>query len=356
MRIIGDCAFYGCRGIEAMILGESVIQIGRSAFEDCASVKRVYIPAATLSIGENAFLGMSSLESIAVDSANPAYMADTNGILFTKDRTTLLLYPAGRTAAEYTVPYGVVNIGQSAFSGSSLTRLVLPRSVKKVNFYVFNNCSRLTDLVVLSRDVDWMNGPPSTTTLYCYAGSTTETYANTYNRPFQLIQAGGVFGRLTTQNPGVKTTVRLMAGDTVYCTGIIEAEGSAGAVTQYFHLYGAPTQPDVLYDVVIEKAGHLPYTITGISLVDGEIDLTAQLDESLSNITVPAGDVNGDGCIDLRDLVMLTSDQNFGLSYEEATDKSADVNGDRLFDLRDLVIITSEAGYGRAPICVQFGK
>ena len=356
MRIIGDYAFYGCRGMEAVILGESVIQIGSRAFEDCASVKRVYIPAATRSIGESAFLGMSRLETIVVDSANPAYMADINGILFTKDRTTLLLYPAGRTAAEYTIPYGVVNIGQSAFSGSSLTRLVLPRSVKKVNYYAFNNCSRLTDMVVLSRDVDWMNSPPSTATLYCYAGSSTETYANTYHRSFQLIQEGGVFGRVTTQNPGVKATVRLMAGDTVYCTGVIEAESGVGSVTQYFHLYGAPTQPDVLYDVVIEKEGHLSYTITGISLVNGEIDLTAQMDESLSNITVPAGDINDDGCIDLRDLVALTSDLNFGLSYEKAADKSADVNGDRSFDLRDLVIITSDAGYGRAPICVQFGK
>ena len=356
VKTIGQWAFFGCRGMDAITLGEGVTSVGDKAFGNCIFVKTVYIPASATTIAENAFYDCSRIEKFVVDSANPAYMADINGILFTKDRTTLLLYPAGRTAAEYTVPYGVVNIGQSAFSGSSLTRLVLPRSVKKVNFYVFNNCSRLTDLVVLSRDVDWMNGPPSATTLHGYAGSTTETYANTYNRPFQVIREGGVFGRVTTQNPAVKTTVRLVFGGIVYCTYVLEAEDGVGSVTQYFHLYDGLTLPDVLYDVVIEKEGHLSYTITGISLVNGEIDLTAQMDESLSNITVPAGDVNGDGCIDLRDLVTLTSDLNFGLSYEEAADKSADVNGDRSFDLRDLVIITSDAGYGRAPICVQFGK
>lgn len=59
------------------------------------------------------------------------------------------------------------------------------------------------------------------------------------------------------------------------------------------------------------------------------------------------GDVNFDGCVDLRDIIVLTSDAVFGRSYETAQNKSADVNGDLCFDLQDLIVITSDEHFGK---------
>ena len=64
--------------------------------------------------------------------------------------------------------------------------------------------------------------------------------------------------------------------------------------------------------------------------------------------------LNGDGCIDLQDVVLLTSSETYSKSYADAKTKAADVNGDGLYDLQDLIIITSEKSYGKRGIEVVF--
>ena len=66
------------------------------------------------------------------------------------------------------------------------------------------------------------------------------------------------------------------------------------------------------------------------------------------------GDVNGDGCVDLKDVTALTSSNTYGKTFSDAETKSADINGDRCFDLKDLTIITSDKHYGKAPARVEY--
>lgn len=89
-------------------------------------------------------------------------------------------------------------------------------------------------------------------------------------------------------------------------------------------------------------------------MADAVVDLTAHENEAISTITPAAGDIDGNGFIDLADVVLLTSESTYGLSYEEARTKAADVNGDGIFDLQDLAIVTSEIGYGRSAVLVDF--
>jgi len=108
-----------------------------------------------------------------------------------------------------------------------------------------------------------------------------------------------------------------------------------------------------VYDLVITKSGHLSYTVTDVS-VDGDVDLREHENALISNITLIAGDVNGDGCVDLKDVTELTSSLVYGKVFSEVENKSADVNGDGCFDLKDLVIITSDENYGKAPVVVAY--
>ncbi|MBR5261515.1 MAG: alkaline phosphatase family protein, partial [Oscillospiraceae bacterium] len=66
------------------------------------------------------------------------------------------------------------------------------------------------------------------------------------------------------------------------------------------------------------------------------------------------GDINGDGCIDIKDVTLLTSENTYNLSYDLASTKSADVNGDGLFDIKDLMIITSDDNYNKAADTVEY--
>jgi hypothetical protein len=68
-------------------------------------------------------------------------------VLFTKDFTKLITYPAKKPGSTYTVPERVTSIGQSAFFGcSGLTTISLPAGLTSIGGYTFFGCSSLTSI------------------------------------------------------------------------------------------------------------------------------------------------------------------------------------------------------------------
>jgi hypothetical protein len=125
----------------------SVTWIGDSAFAGWHSLASVNIPHSVTWIGREAFSSCSSLASITVEAGNPNYSSD-NGVLFNKDKTVLMQYPAGKTG-EYTIPHSVRKIEHYAFAGCRrLTSVAIPRSVTRIGEFVFSNCRNLTDVTV----------------------------------------------------------------------------------------------------------------------------------------------------------------------------------------------------------------
>lgn len=155
-----------------------------------------------------------------------------------------------------------------------------------------------------------------------------------------------VTGKITSPYPGVAATVQLKQGDTVKYTAVVEAADG----NQTFSLDGiAPGT----YDLVCRKPGHLPFTVTGIPVGNADVDLS-EFTESVTAIQPIAGDLNGDGSIDLADVATLTSSRNYSLSVQEAAAPWADLNSDGLIDLQDLVIVTSSNNYGKTPTTVPY--
>ena len=184
---IGDRAFYGCTGLTSVTISDSVTNIGEHAFAECdqlqslvfpPSVKSigygavsycesldrialsenlesigdfafygnpaltaVYIPSSVKEIGMGAFAYCDSLASIDVADGNAEY-ASANGMLFTKDKKTLLFVPGGMR--EMLVPSGVELIGASAAEGCfNLEIASLPASVIEIGEFAFAYCSKL---------------------------------------------------------------------------------------------------------------------------------------------------------------------------------------------------------------------
>ena len=146
---IGRYAFGDCSGLKSVIIPAGVTEIGRYAFSGCSGLKRVIIPAGVIEIGEGAFSGCSELKSVAVESGNEKYCA-AEGVLFTKDKKTLICYPSGKEG-NYTIPGSVTEIGDYAFQGcSGLTAVTIPSSVTKIGDYAFGGCSGLTEVTIPS--------------------------------------------------------------------------------------------------------------------------------------------------------------------------------------------------------------
>ncbi len=66
---IGNWAFGGCTSLTSVDIPESVIGIGNSAFDNCLSLTSVTIPEGVTSIGDDAFGGCSSLTSLTIPAS-----------------------------------------------------------------------------------------------------------------------------------------------------------------------------------------------------------------------------------------------------------------------------------------------
>jgi hypothetical protein len=144
---IGQDAFLGCRGLTAISLPSELTSIGSRAFSYCDGLTGITIPASVSSIGYGAFWGCSSLESFSVEAGN-AYFASIDGVLFTADGKLLLRCPAGKTG-DFTVPSGVVSIGESAFGYCDrLTSIMLPAGLTSIGEWAFDYCTSLASITL----------------------------------------------------------------------------------------------------------------------------------------------------------------------------------------------------------------
>ena len=143
-------AFNSCNTLTAVNIAEGVNDIGAYAFAYCSALTQVNLPASVARIGGEAFCGSTALTQINVNEMNTAYCSE-NGVLFNKDKTTLLQYPAGKAETAYTVPDGVNTIERNAFAHSTaLSQVTLPDGVTRVEEQAFMECQALTTLTTVN--------------------------------------------------------------------------------------------------------------------------------------------------------------------------------------------------------------
>ena len=111
--------------------GDIVIAIAEKAFYSNDTIKAVEIPSTVMSIGNMAFSNCRSLLYIAVDSENTMFK-DINGVLFSKDLSTLICYPSGSGMSSFDMPIDVKTICDMAFYNcNGLKTVVYPGTVEE---------------------------------------------------------------------------------------------------------------------------------------------------------------------------------------------------------------------------------
>ncbi|MBR5562547.1 MAG: leucine-rich repeat protein [Clostridia bacterium] len=131
-----------------LTIENGITSIGDYAFCYGIGVTYVSIPESVTSIGNNPFCYCEGINYIIVDTDNPSYSSDKNGVLFNKDKTELIKYPVDNSVVSYEIPGTVEHIGDYAFQTAfDLEEIIIPDSVKSIGDYAFS-LSGLTSVTI----------------------------------------------------------------------------------------------------------------------------------------------------------------------------------------------------------------
>lgn len=146
-------AYPAGRSDETVTVSTFVGEIRSYAFDGASRLKVINIERdnAFGTIGTYAFNGCSSLEAVNVN--NDAYVS-VDGVLYTADEKTLVLYPQNKAGDTFTVPDTVTKIARRAFRGNNnLVEIVIGANVSTLgdgedDYEVFGEAKKLERFVV----------------------------------------------------------------------------------------------------------------------------------------------------------------------------------------------------------------
>lgn len=136
-------AFRNHAEIQAVVVDDGIISIGKGAFDRCISMKSIYLPASLSGINGNPFTNCSNLASVVVDASNEELDSrDGSNAIIAKDADVLLA-----ACSSTTIPSSVKKIARWAFDGCNMMEhLVVPEGVETIESFAFNGCGGMKEI------------------------------------------------------------------------------------------------------------------------------------------------------------------------------------------------------------------
>jgi len=142
---IYDGAFYNCKNLSEIILGNDVTFIGTNAFYHCENLTSITIGRGVSAIQSDAFSYCISLKNLYINS-----ITAWCGINFADSSANPLsraeyLYLNNKLATDIVIPDGVTRIRKYAFCNyGNLASITIPESMTQIDESAFSGCSDLT--------------------------------------------------------------------------------------------------------------------------------------------------------------------------------------------------------------------
>ena len=127
---------------DRLVLLDGIKTINRNSFWNCKGIKTIVFPESLVDIGYNPFVGCSN---IVFESKSP-YFKVVDGVLYNKDMSKIICYPARKAIGKVSIPDSVITLERGAFSGCERMTEVNLHNVNIVNKSCFTNCTSLGHL------------------------------------------------------------------------------------------------------------------------------------------------------------------------------------------------------------------
>lgn len=238
---IGEGAFQACNTLINVELPDGLTTIGKNAFRECSRLTAVTIPASVTTVAGYAFGRCEKLREVIIEGrptvgayafSNCKALTAFYGPLATKDHCALisdgvLLSFAYKSAVTYTVPAGVVTIGNAAFSNCELLAEVhLPEGLQTIEDEAFTYCKGLAAIEI-----------PEGVTLLGMAAFRAATNLTAVTLPSTLKSLGsyalGGGSKIATLTIHATTPPSLGAKALDGCSSTMQIKVPASAVTAY---------------------------------------------------------------------------------------------------------------------------
>lgn len=287
---IGEGAFCRCTALADIVLPPSLKRLNSYTFYECLSLPAINIPASVEAVGDYVFTYCDALERFDVDRSSP-YFASESDVLFNKDKTILIAYPAQRTGLNYDIPTSVQEIRTTAFCrANNLTTVTVPSSVTVIAEQSFLYCDVLGSVSIsedneVYRDIYGVIYDKGLTCMVWYPSGKQD---NAYTVPngVTMLMNGAMAGNIHLKSvtlPSTLASIGSYAFDE--CHQLTDVYVLAGAIpqTQQFVFNEVPLSDATLHvpsQLVDSYSAKSPWSMFGkiVPLTDVETGLVPILD------------------------------------------------------------------------------
>ena len=178
-------AFFLCFELSDIEIKDGVKRINMFSF-GYSKIDEIYVPESVVFLGPLAFYS-TSLQNINIDDNNLEYYSK-DGVVYTKNNTSIVLYPNGRKDTSFSIPEGIEIIDVLTFASSNLETLNIPKSVssiydrvltKSINLSIINYEGTIKEWQSIVKGPDW-DIESADYTIYCTDGQIAKDGTVTY--------------------------------------------------------------------------------------------------------------------------------------------------------------------------------
>lgn len=144
------------KDIVDLVIPEGVVSIatlligtGISILCNCTKLKTITLPSTLKTINSSFFDFSLSLEKIIVNENNLFY-SSVEGVLYSKDKTTLIKFPNNKIVSNFTIPSSVKNVANRAFLDCSINEIIVSNGVEVLEDLAFYCCRCLEKILIPS--------------------------------------------------------------------------------------------------------------------------------------------------------------------------------------------------------------